>query len=48
MAKLTIMIPDELDKRLRVKVAQKYGGKKGALGETIKEAIELWLEKENG
>jgi hypothetical protein len=42
------MIPDELDKRLRVKVAQKYGGKKGALGEAIGEAIELWLEKEKG
>ncbi len=42
------MIPDELDKRLRVKVAQKYGGKKGALGEAIRKAIELWLEKEKG
>lgn len=48
MAKLTIVIPDEIDKKLRVKVAQKYGGKKGALGDSIKEAIELWLEKEKG
>ena len=48
LAKLTIMIPDELDKRLRVKVAQKHGGKKGALGEAITEAIELWLKKYEG
>jgi predicted alternative tryptophan synthase beta-subunit len=40
------MISDELDRRLRVKVAQKYGGKKGALGKAISEAIELWLKKE--
>jgi len=48
MAKLTIVIPDELDKKLRVRIAQKYGGKKGALGEAIREGIELWLEKEKG
>ena len=45
MAKLTIIIPDDLDKKLRVKVAQKHGGKKGALGEAIAEAVKLWLEK---
>ena len=48
MAKLTIIIPDDLDKRLRVKVAQKCGGKKGALGEAITEAVALWLDKEKG
>jgi hypothetical protein len=46
MAKLTIVLPDEIDKKLRVKVAQKYGGKKGALGDAISEAVKLWLEKE--
>jgi hypothetical protein len=45
MAKLTIIIPDDLDKRLRVRVAEKYGGKKGALGQAIGDAIELWLKK---
>ena len=44
----TVELPDELDRRLRVKVAEKYGGKKGALGEAIREAIELWLEKHEG
>jgi len=44
----TIELPDELDRRLRVKVAELYGGKKGALGEAIREAIQLWLEKYGG
>ena len=48
MAKLTIIIPDDLDKRLRVKVAEKYGGLKGGLGKAIHEAVELWLSKEKG
>ncbi len=46
MTKLTIIIPDDLDKRLRVKVAEKYGGLKGGLGKAVQEAVELWLEKE--
>ncbi len=45
MARLTIVIPDDLDRRLRVRVAEKYGGKKGALGTAICEAVELWLQK---
>lgn len=48
MKRTTIELSDELDKRLRIKVAEKHGGKKGALGEAIREAIELWLEKEKG
>jgi len=44
----TIELPDELDRRLRVKVAELYGGKKGALGEAIREAVELWLQKHGG
>jgi len=46
LAKLTIMISDDLDRRLLVKVAKKYGGKKGALGNALSEALELWLTQE--
>jgi hypothetical protein len=46
MGKVTIVIPDDVDTKLRIKIAQKYGGKKGALGEAITEAIKLWLQKE--
>lgn len=48
MARITIELPDELDKRLRIKVVEKYGSAKGSLGRAIQEAIRLWLEKEKG
>ena len=35
MGKITIMLPDKLEKELRVKVAEKFGGKKGAVGDAI-------------
>ena len=47
MARITIELPDELDKRFRMKVIEKYGGKKGALGNAIREAIELWLDRQD-
>jgi predicted transcriptional regulator len=45
MARITIELKDDLDRRLRMKVAEKYGGKKGALGKAIAEAVELWLKQ---
>jgi len=41
-----VIIPDGLDRRFRVKVASKYGGKRGALGRAVREAIELWLKQQ--
>jgi hypothetical protein len=45
LGQITVQIPDEVERRLRVRVAEKYGGKKGALGEAIAEAIDLWLRQ---
>ena len=45
MGRMTIIIPDKIEKELRVKVAEKYGGKKGALGEAITDAIQKWLKE---
>jgi Arc/MetJ-type ribon-helix-helix transcriptional regulator len=44
--RMTIELPDDVNRKFRAKVAEKYGGRKGALGEAVKEAIELWLERE--
>ena len=44
MARITFEISDDLNRRLRVKVAEKHGGRKGALGKSIAEAVELWLK----
>jgi hypothetical protein len=46
MGRLTIVLPDDIEKKLRVRVAEKCGGKKGALGEAIAEALKIWLEKD--
>ncbi len=45
MGRMTIELPDELDREFRVKVVKEYGGKKGALGDAIQEAVKLWLKK---
>jgi len=47
MGRINAIIPDDLESKLRVKVAQKYLGKKGALGLVVAEAIKLWLKKED-
>ena len=45
---LTVIIPDDLERDLRVRVAEVYGGRRGALGDAIAEGIRLWLKQEAG
>jgi len=45
MGRITLELPDEFERDFRARVAMKYGGKKGAIGIAIKEAIELWLKQ---
>jgi Arc/MetJ-type ribon-helix-helix transcriptional regulator len=44
MARINVVLPDDIEHKLRVAVAQE-GGKKGDLSGTITEAIKQWLEK---
>ena len=46
MARIDALIPDALAKRLRVTVAQRFGGKKGDLTRGLTEAIELWVQSD--
>jgi metal-responsive CopG/Arc/MetJ family transcriptional regulator len=46
MAKINIVIPDDLLKQLRHAVIERYGGGKGGLSKAVTEAVQLWLEKE--
>jgi len=46
MGRITLIIPDELEREFRTRVVQKYGGKKGALAEAAGEAFKLWLKRE--
>ena len=45
MARLTITIKDELDRKLRETVADTLGYKKGNLQRAIEEALEDWIRK---
>jgi len=45
MARLSITITDELDRRLRETVADTIGFKKGNLQRALEEAIEDWVRK---
>lgn len=45
MGRTVVVLPNDIERKFRAKVAMKYGGRKGALGMAIKEAIELWMER---
>lgn len=44
MGRIDVMLPDDLEERLRTAVFQRKGLKKGNLKEAVNEAIVLWLE----
>jgi hypothetical protein len=38
-------LPDELEKQLRLKTVERFGGKKGDLSRAVEEAIKTWIAK---
>lgn len=44
MGRIDAVLPDPLDRRLRIEVARRFGGKKGDLLRALSEAIEQWIE----
>jgi len=46
MGRITAVIPDELEKQLRLKTLEVYGGKKGDLSGAIQDAIKIWVFSE--
>lgn len=45
MAKVNIVIPDDVLRELRHAVIERYGGEKGSLSRAVTEAIRLWLKQ---
>jgi|BEDMetMinimDraft_1075159.scaffolds.fasta_scaffold28376_1 hypothetical protein len=43
MVRVSVVLPDELDERFRKEIIRRKGYKKGYYSESVKEAIELWL-----
>jgi len=45
MGRISVDLPDELEKQLRFKTIERFGGKKGDLSKAVEEAIRTWISK---
>jgi len=46
MGRICVDIPDDLERKLRLKVIERFGGKKGDLSRAVEEAIKKWVAEE--
>ena len=46
MGRISVGISDNLEKALRFKTIERFGGKKGDLSKAVEEAIKTWIAKE--
>ncbi len=46
MGRVSVDLPDELEKKLRMKTVERFGGKKGDLSRAVEDAIKIWVTKE--
>ena len=47
MSRISIDLPDELEKQLRIKTVERFGGKKGDLSKAVQEAVKTWITKKD-
>jgi hypothetical protein len=40
-----VELPDEMEKQLRFKTVERFGGKKGDLSRALEEAVRIWIAK---
>jgi hypothetical protein len=45
MGRIDVILPDRLEKELRMEVGRRMGVKRGNLTDAIKEAIEEWIKR---
>jgi hypothetical protein len=45
MGRIGVGLPDELEKQLRIKTVERFGGKKGDLSRAVEEAVKMWITK---
>jgi hypothetical protein len=45
MGRISVDLSDELEKKLRFKTIERFGGKKGDLSKAVEEAIKTWVVK---
>ena len=46
VGRITALLSDELEKELRLKALQTFGGKKGDLSRAVEEAVKTWIATE--
>ena len=46
MGRISVYLPDDLEKALRFKTIEEYGGRKGDLSRAIEDAVTTWVAKE--
>jgi hypothetical protein len=46
MGRIGVDIPDELEKKLRLKTIERFGGRKGDLSRAVEEAVIKWVANE--
>jgi hypothetical protein len=46
MGRICVVLSDELDKQLRFKTIERFGGKKGDLTRAVEEAVKTWIAQE--
>jgi hypothetical protein len=45
MGRIGVDLPDELEKQLRIKTVERFGGKKGDLSRAVEDAVKTWISK---
>ena len=46
MGRVSVHLSDELEKQLRFKTIERFGGRKGDLSRAVEEAVKTWVELE--
>jgi hypothetical protein len=47
MGRVSVHVPDELEKRLRLKTIGRFGGRKGDFSRAVEEAVITWVANED-
>ena len=47
MGTITISVDDDVEKKFRTRAKKIYGERKGALGQAVKEAMDLWVAQKD-
>jgi hypothetical protein len=46
MGRISVEISDDLEKQLRFKTIERFGGRKGDLSRAVEEAVRTWIARE--